>query len=198
MANRESMAATSPVYQSERTGMKRPLTADELFDMGDIGPCELVRGEVIQMSPTGFQHGKLTATLSRVLVDFVTAHNLGVVCGAETGVILARDPDTVRAPDAMFISRDRMPPQEWDRYLSVAPDLAVEVISPDDRWSDVEEKVEEYLQAGVRLIWIINPKTQTVSVYRSRSDVRLLSRNEELTGDDVLPGFAIPVARLFE
>jgi Uma2 family endonuclease len=147
---------------------KTLLSAEDVLEMGDIGRWELVKGELIKMAPTGGTHGELTATLAHMLRNFVKPRKLGKVFGAETG------------------------------FLRLAPDLAVEVMSPEDTYTEVEEKVAEYLSAGVRLIWIVVPKTQGVVVYRPRKDAQRLSREDTLTGEDVLPGFETRVAELFE
>lgn len=178
--------------------LKSLVTAEELSKMGDIGRCELVKGEIIQMSPPGYTHGKIAMEIGRLLSNYVRENGLGVVCAAETGIIISREPDTVRAPDAMFISNERLSEQfEPDFFLPFAPDLAVEVISPSDRWAEIEEKLDEYFRAGVRLAWVIEPKTKKIHVYKSPTEVRILSETDSLTGEDVVPGFAIPVSELF-
>ncbi|MFN3476891.1 MAG: Uma2 family endonuclease [Candidatus Methylomirabilales bacterium] len=177
---------------------KIPLTAKELFEMGDIGPCELVKGELIMMSPTGARYGKIAAKITRIVGTYVEAHPLGVVCTAEAGFLLSSDPDMVRAPDVAFVSKKRIPPEgEPDEFWPFAPDLAVEVVSPTDRWSDIEAKGEEYLQAGTGLVWVVDPKTKTVHAYRLPSEVQILHETDTLTGGEVLPGFQVAVAELF-
>ena len=179
--------------------VKAMLTAEDLLREGDIGPCELIRGEVIRMSPSGGIHGKLTIRIGVLLDSYVRPRRLGIVCGAETGFILERDPDTVRGPDASFVSQDRVPPEgEPEGYWPFAPDLAVEVISPNDLYREIEQKVEEYLKAGVRLVWIVNPGTRTVTVHRPPSAVHILRVDDRLTGEDVIPGFEAAVSEVFE
>jgi Uma2 family endonuclease len=133
----------------------KTVTADELFMMPRDGfRYELSKGELIKMSPTGGKHGILTARLAAALVQHVEAHNLGETFGAETGFILSRNPDTVRAPEVAFVSREHIPPGDFpEKFWPGAPDLAAEVISPSDTLYEVEEKIEEYLEAGVKLIW---------------------------------------------
>ena len=179
--------------------VKTLLTADDVLAMSDIGRSELVKGELITMAPSGAEHGKLTVKIGARLLDFVEPRKIGQVFGAETGLFTERNPDTVRAADAMYVSNERLSQMvDLSGFLTVAPDLVVEVVSPTDRWSDVEEKVAEYLNAGVRMIWIVNPKTRSVHVYRPGSDVLRLSEQDKLSGLDVLPGFEVPVAELFE
>jgi Uma2 family endonuclease len=159
---------------------------------------ELVEGELREMSPAGHGHGKIAARIGAELFRHVEEHDLGEVYAAETGFKLKSEPDTVRAPDAAFVRRDRVE-QVGDAqgYFPGAPDLAVEVISPGDKVSEVEEKVEEWLNAGVSLLWIVSPKLRTVTVYRSHNDVTTLTEKDALNGEQVVPGFRYPVARLF-
>jgi len=178
--------------------MQKLMTAEELFEWVNGRRGELIKGEFIEMSPSGGTHGKLSSRIARILGNFIEENNLGESFGAETGFILFRDPDTVRAPDFAFISKDRLSLiEEFDKFISIPPDLAVEIISPHDRWPDVEDKISDYFSAGVSLVWIINPKPQAVQVYRSPSQISLLSGADVLQGDDVLPGFSIPVERIF-
>ncbi|HLF96615.1 MAG TPA: Uma2 family endonuclease, partial [Methylococcaceae bacterium] len=119
------------------------------------------------------------------------------VFAAETGFILARDPDTVRAPDVAFIRQDRLEQTGIPTgYWPGAPDLAVEVISPSDTYTEVEDKVCDWLEAGTRLVIVVNPRKQAVTVYRSAKQVRLLTGDEVLDGADVIPGWALPVSEI--
>jgi Uma2 family endonuclease len=175
------------------------MTAEELFQLPDDDyKYELVEGELIRMPPTGAEHGDAAMNAGFLLKGYVKTHDLGVVSAAETGFILKRNPDTVRAPDAAFIAKARVPLEGIPRtYWPLAPDLAVEVVSPNDRFDEVQEKVAEYFTAGTRLVWVVLPKTRTVLVYRSFHDVRSLGVNDELSGEDVIPGFTCRVAELF-
>ena len=176
-----------------------PVTAEELFHMPDDGGrCELVRGEIIRLEPEGAEHGVVTARIGRLLDEYVEAHALGVSCGAETGFILQRDPDVVRAPDAAFVASGRIPETGVPvGYWPFAPDLAVEVVSPSDRLADVHAKIVDYLAAGTRLVWLVEPETRMVHVYRSVRQVDVLGTADDLDGGDVLPGFRTPVQHLF-
>ena len=176
------------------------MTAEELFDLPDDDyRYELVEGELIRMAPTGGEHGVLAVRVAYALQAYVQDNDLGIVSGAETGFILRRAPDIVRAPDAAFIAKARIPETGIPKtYWPFAPDLAVEVTSPSDRFSAVQTKIVKYFSAGTRLVWVVEPATRTVYVYRSSHDVQALGEADELSGADVLPGLRYAVKRLFE
>ncbi len=176
------------------------MTAEELFKMPHGNRrYELVKGELIEMSPAGGKHGVIAGRILIRLGAYVESKKLGVVCAAETGFILARDPDVVRGADASFVSNARIPKEgEPKGYWELAPDLAVEVISPNDPASELQSKVVEYLNAGTRLVWVIDPESQTVTAYRSLANVRVLTSKDTLDGADVLPEFSVTVSELFE
>jgi len=174
-------------------------TASELFEMPDDGfRYELVKGELRRTSPAGWEHGVVVVNITLLLGQHVKVNNFGTCSGAETGFKIASDPDTVRAPDLAFVSRERIPEGDAPKkFLPFAPDLAVEVLSPGDTFSEVEEKVEDWLDAGARAVWIVDPKRRGVVVYRSMTDVTRLSEGDELEGGDVVPGFRCKVAEIF-
>jgi Uma2 family endonuclease len=176
---------------------KELLTAEELWEMGDVGPCELVAGEMVKMTPTSRGHGRIVARLSRILGNFLEDHPLGEVQAGDVGFVVKRDPDTVRAADVMFYTAERLADVPDTGFLPIAPDLAVEVISPGDRWSEIQEKMSEYLDAGVRLTWVVDPRTRRVYIYRPGREVRRLAESDVLDGEDVLSGFTMPVGELF-
>jgi Uma2 family endonuclease len=174
-------------------------TANELFEMPDDGfRYELVKGELRKMSPSGWEHGVVVVNITLLLGQHVKTNGLGACSGAETGFKIASDPDTVRAPDLAFVSRERIPESDAaKKFLAGAPDLAVEVLSPGDTRREVDEKVEDWLEAGARAVWVINPKRRGVTVYRSMTDVTRLSEGDELDGGDVVPGFRCKVSEIF-
>lgn len=171
----------------------RTMTAEELLRLPRGKACyELVKGELITMSPAGQKHGRIIMNLGVPLTQHVKTNKLGYVYGAETGFKLAADPDTVRAPDIAFVSQEQVDKVgDPEGYWPGAPDLAVEVLSPGDRVSEVEQKVQEYPQAGTRLVWVVSPKMRTVTVYRSLTDIEVLTENDTLDGGDVVPGFSV-------
>ncbi|MGI8550344.1 MAG: Uma2 family endonuclease [Dehalococcoidia bacterium] len=176
----------------------RLLTADDLFAMGSDCHCELVDGRLVEMSPTGFIHGAVTGSATILVGRFVREHQLGWCCGAETGFRLRSDPDLVRAPDFAFVAEGRVTPEmDTSRYLNLAPDFVIEVVSPGDRASEIAGKVLEYLQTGVRLVWVAYPELQAITVHRPDGSSRTLRADDILSGEDVLPGFTCRVAELF-
>ena len=150
------------------------------------------------MAPAGHQHGRIAQRIAALLWQHVAAHQLGEVYAAETGFKLASNPDHVRAPDAAFVRRERVVAVgEVEGFWPGAPDLAVEVISPSDSFADVEEKVFDWLDAGARAVVVVNPKKRSITLYRSVSNVRVLSEKESLSVEDVVPGWVLPVRDLF-
>ncbi len=175
------------------------MTADELLAMprGQFR-YELIDGELKKMSPPGHIHGRITMRLASPLAQHVVERRLGEVYAAETGFKLRSNPDTVRAPDIAFIRQARVDHVgEQKGYWPGAPDLAVEVLSPDDRVGEVEEKVSEWLAAGTKQVWIVSPRLRTVTIYRSLSEITTLTDKDTLDGGDVVPGFRITVEELF-
>jgi Uma2 family endonuclease len=174
-------------------------TADDLWQINDSScRIELVRGELRRYEFNGVGHGMITARLAAVLFEIIRARSLGEVLMAGTGFLIARDPDTVRAPDIAFLARDRIPATGCpEGFCASAPDLAVETMSPSDTVFEADEKVREWLAAGTRLVWALNPRQQTVSIFRPDNTARILTISETLDGEDVVPGFQIPLAKLF-
>ena len=175
------------------------LTAEDLAQMPTTDPrFELVKGKLFEKPPAGAIRGSVTMDIGALLGTHVQANQLGSVFAAGTGFILRRNPDTVRAPDASFVARDRLPMGELPMgFMDLAPDLAVEVVSPSDRETEVLEKVEEWLRGGTRLVWVIYPATRSATVYRSLEEVQDLSENDSLDGNPVIPGFTCNIRDLF-
>jgi Uma2 family endonuclease len=188
------------LMSAQASSFRTFMTAEELFETpGTDYGYELVKGELIRMSPPGGIHGVLTAKLTKLLINYVDLHRLGLVCAGEPGFILFRNPDTVRAPDVAFISKDRIPPEGAPTgYWPFAPDLAVEVVSPGDRYEEIQEKIADYFHSGTRLVWIVEPKNRTVAVYNSLTEARILTESDALEGGNVIPGFSCLVAEIFE
>ncbi len=175
------------------------ITAEELLQLPDNGKRrELVRGEVREMAPAGDEHGELAMTIGSELSQHVKAKGLGRVYAAETGFIIARNPDTVRAPVAAFVRQEVIDATGRLRgFRSGAPDLAIEVISPGDSYTEVKEKVLEWLEAGCRMVVTIDPRRRIVTVYRSRHDIEILTEEDTLSGGEVVEGWELPLSVLF-
>lgn len=171
------------------------VTADELARVAADGPVELVEGEIREMSPAGFEHGRIAMLVGISLGTWVRSNGLGEVTAAETGFILRRDPDTVRAPDIGFVRRERL--VQTSGFFPGAPDLAIEVISPGDTYSEVEEKVSDWLRSGVKMVVIVDPAKKSASVHRSMTETRRLTIDGVIDGEDVVPGWRLEMRELF-
>ena len=173
------------------------MTAEELIKLprGRFR-YELVKGELLTMSPAGEEHGAIALALAAELYLYVKANKLGIVYAADTGFKLESNPDTVLAPDVSFVARERIR-EISKKYREGAPDLAVEVISPGESRAKFERKAEQWLRLGARLVWNVNPQSRSVTVYRPEGSMTVLSEAEELTGEDIVPGFKISVCDIF-
>jgi len=177
---------------------KTLLTNEDLWKIVANGSrYELYRGELLPMTPVGLEHGRIVIRFGRLLDQYVQKNSLGAVC-TEVGFHLFQKPDTTWAPDIAFIAQSRLPQgTAAEKFVEFPPDLAVEVLSPWDTVTEITRKVEDYLTAGVGLVWVVDPGTQRVTVYRSLQDVKVLTPDQELDGEDVLPGFRIKVSDTF-
>lgn len=170
------------------------LTADELLCVRIPNKrFELVRGVLVVREPPGGRHGRIAMNLALELGNHVRAHRLGVVYAAETGFTLARHPDTVRAPDVAFVRRDRLPTPEPVAYPDLAPDLVVEVLSPGDRAGDTLSWIGDWLSAGTRLVWVIDPDCRLARVYHQDGTEQIVTADQMLDGGEVVPAFACRV-----
>jgi Uma2 family endonuclease len=173
-------------------------TAAEIERLQEDEAFELLRGEPPSMSPVGFEHLVVTAILVESLRAFVPRPRPGIV-GGVAGFILPTMPVVLLAPDVAFVRRDRLPPQSaWSRFLRLAPDLAVEVVSLHDTVSEINDKTLTYLDLGVRLVWVVDPRRRIVAVYTPDGMARILRESDLLDGSDIIPGFSIPVAVVFD
>ena len=179
---------------------KARMTAEELLQLpGDGMRRELVEGEMREMAPAGARHGDAAAALTILLGQHVRANRSGKMLAAETGFRISRDPDTVRAPDISFVARDRVPPEGMpEGYWDLAPDLVAEVVSPNDTAAEVQSKVQMWLEAGVRLAWVVYPDTRSVVAYESLKEISTLTAGDTLSGGNVVPSFECQVSKIFE
>lgn len=171
------------------------MTAEDLLRLNiQDKRSELVRGRLVVREPPGFAHGIVALRIGRLVGEFVDSGRLGVVVAAETGFTLARNPDTVRAPDVGFVRQNRVPDPPPRGYAEFAPDLAVEVLSPGDRPGEVLAKVSDWLRAGTVLVWVVDPIRRSARVYRADGTESFIDRDDSLDGEDLLPGFVLPLA----
>jgi len=174
----------------------RQVTVEEFAEMSLQGVWELIDGELIELSPAAGRSGWISATIVALLANHFGQSRFGWVFSAETGFVLFDDRQTVRSPDAAVVVRSRLA-ELPDSFVPMAPDLAVKVLSPSDRMADALAKVAMYLQAGTPLVWLVNPATRTVVVFRAEMDPVTLSASDTLDGGNVLLGFSVPVAEIF-
>ena len=181
----------------------RLITADELLVMPpydeDGNQCrfELIRGELKVMSLAKPLHGAICSRLNINIGVFVEERDLGETFGAETGFLVERDPDSVLGADVAFVSHARLAAESFEKYFPFAPDLAVEVLSPGNTASEINEKVAMYFAAGSRAVWVFNPKKRSASVYASPTNSRVLKEHDILDGGEVLPDFKLDLSKLF-
>ena len=175
------------------------LTADDLLALEGVGKStKLVRGRLIVREPPSTYHGRLQSILNLLVAGYVRTHSLGAVFGQDTGFKLASNPDTVRAPDLAFVGRARVSQIARRGYAALAPDLVAEILSPDDRRGEVLTKVGGWLEAGVRLAWMIDPERQVATVFRDVGSVMTVPSDGHVDGESVLPGFSFRLSELFE
>jgi Uma2 family endonuclease len=180
------------------------LSAEQMVTLADDGwRYELVEGRLMRMPPTGFEHGGLEAVIAAALQTFVRDAGLGRVVSGEPGFLLSRpdEPDTVLAPDIAFISTDRVPSpgsHEWTSFPRICPDLVVEIASPGQGRPHLGAKAARWLDAGARLVWIVWPGSRQVDVWRHGSaEPETIPGDRVVSGEDVLPGLALPLSELF-
>lgn len=175
------------------------MTADELLH-GHIPDkrVELVRGVLVVREPPGYLHGEVTARVTNALMAFTDAHGLGRVLAGDPGFQLATNPDTVRGPDVAFVRRERLPRPSPTGYAGFAPDLVVEVLSTGDRPGEVLAKVADWLSGGTRLVWVLDPERRLARVYRADGTEAIVTADQALDGEDVLPGFSSPLAAILQ
>ena len=176
------------------------LTAEDLLRLDSKGvKGELIRGEFCETMSAGLKHGEIVINLGGEVRNFVKPRRLGRIFGSDAGIILERDPDTVREPDIAFISAERMPLEEEEHgYSEIVPDLVVEIASPSDSRREVNDKARMWHSYGVPLVWAAYPETRTIDVHRADGSITTLREDDVLDGGDILPGFAVAVSDIFD
>ena len=182
------------------TTKQKLLTADDLLRLDSQGvKGELIRGVLYERMPASHEHGRVAANFVIGLGGFIKPRGLGTIVASDSGVQLEHDPDTVREPDVAFTSAERLPLDlRFQGYSEVVPDLVVEIVSPSDSRRAVAEKVQMWLDFGVRLVWVGWPNSRTIDVHPAGGPVSTLTESDTLDGGAVLPGFAMPVREVFE
>lgn len=173
------------------------LTVEEFARLPDLGPCELVKGKIVHLTYARPTHGIVEVRLGTRLQIWTEETGKGLVIGGDAGLWVRHAPDTVRGADLIFISHERYARRDPKGILDVAPELVVEILSPDDRRGHVEEKLAEYLGMGVDLVWIVDPEFRYVLAYRSQFDVERFEEGDVLADEEILPGFSLSVSDLF-
>jgi Uma2 family endonuclease len=174
----------------------QPITVEEFANVPRDGLWELIDGEPVEVTPAAGRSSRIGGRLYARLADHVESSGFGWAYPADAGFILFEDRAVVRSPDAAFVRRDRLP-EEPNGFIPLAPDFAAEVLSPIDRRDDTLAKVAMYLQAGVRLVWLIDPDRRLVEVFRPDEPVARFGEDDVLDGGEVIPGFSAPVAEIF-
>ncbi len=171
------------------------LTAEDVERISLPGKqVELVRGQLVVREPPGTWHGVIAANLAYYVSDFVRRQGLGIVAGQDTGFKIASEPDTVRAPDVAFVGHERAELIRARGYAATAPDLLAEILSPDDRPAEILAKVADWLAAGTKIVWVVDPERREARVYRQDGSLSVLHEGDSLDGEDVLPGFTCSLA----
>jgi len=159
-----------------------------------VGNWELIKGEVVAVNPTSYRAAKVTARILRILDVYAEAHELGDVVGPDAGFVIFPDEHTLVAPDVCFIASHRVPPAvDQEHFARLAPDLVVEVMSPSDRMTDALRKISLYLEAGVSLVWLVEPGPRTISVFERDQPAVRLAGDQVVTAEGILPGFSMTV-----
>lgn len=173
------------------------ITGEELYRTPDLERCELVEGRIIMLSPTGYRHSIIELRFGLALTAHVEDKQTGIVGVGEAGILVRRDPDTVRGADVFYISHGRYAQRKSTGFLDVAPELVVEILSPEDRWSYIMLKLGEYFQAGVMRVWVVDDSLRSVFVYKSLTEVQQFTGSSAVVDEELLPGFSLSLEKIF-
>ena len=191
---------TTPIVNQPETG-ERLITGEEFYAMGEEATMglELVAGRIVGTNmPTGHPHGVIELNIGAALRQYARDNKSGQVMVGEVGIFTRRQPDRVRGADVIYISKERFAKRQSQSFLDVVPEIVVEVVSPNDTWRQFNQKLHEYFEIGVRNVWVVDPESKSVVVYRSFIDFQEFTEADGLTAADILPGFSLPVHDIFE
>ena len=190
------MIETVEAFVPHATVAVKPVTVEDLWQMSSAGRYELLEGALITLSPTSGRHGIVEIRFGHSIREYLKRNPVGEVMGGDPGFILSRNPDTVRAPDVAFLVNEKIERVPRKGFMPFPPDLVVEVVSPGDSFTEVTAKVAQWLEAGTRTVWVADEERKKIHVYEG-GRTSILHEGDTLTGGDVLPGFAVPVAEFF-
>ena len=176
---------------------EKKITAAEFAQMGELGHGELIKGVFVEMPPPSYEHARIELRLARLLANHVFDNDLGEVFVGEGGLLTQLDPDTVRGMDIAYMSHERFAQVTDKTYLDVAPEWVIEILSPSNRWQDIQDKLDEYFAVGVNLVWIVQPKRKQVFVYQAPDDYVRFTAEDDVTGGNILPAFRISLQDIF-
>ena len=186
-----------PIQYPDAPSSRPLMTAEEMLRLDfPNNRVELVRGALAVSEPPGFQHGLVTTRLAAVLCSHVWGRKLGEVLSGDAGFTLFRNPDTVRGPDIAFVRADRVPHPVPVGFAELAPDLVVEIVSPNDRPGEILAKAADWLEAGTKLVWVVDPGRTQAHIYRVDGTDALVDADGSLDGESVLPGFRCPLKQI--
>lgn len=173
------------------------ITGEQFFQLGDIGQCELIDGEIVFKEPGDPLQSFITCAVGLELDTFVRRNKLGQVLMGEVGLYIRRDPDRIRTADAVFISAEKLP-ELTNNFLELAPELVVEVASGGDQSQATQAKIEDYFSIGVKQVWLVEPGNRKLFVYNSMTDTQEFGDTDTLHGQEILPGLELDVGMLFQ
>jgi Uma2 family endonuclease len=185
-----------PTVSTAQPTLAQGLTAEALFALGDLPPCELIDGRIVPVPPTGAVHGRTELQLGRIIADFAECHDLGWVLVGEVGLITRRDPDRVRGADAVLVTRSQSPTLP-EGFLDFGPAAVFEIVSPNDRWRDIQDKLDEYFTIGCGQVWMVDPQRRQVTVYTGPTSGERFGMHARIAGIGILEGLDLAVSRLF-
>jgi len=194
----KQMETQTFIQEPTTASQKKLITGEEFFRMPDMGSAELIAGEIVTQMPTGHLHGFIENIIGALLYIYLKSNQIGRALTGEVGIYTKRNPDQIRAADVVFISHERLSQAQETGYLDVAPELVVEIMSPANTWTEAQEKLAEYFAIGVQVVWIVDLQLEQVHVYHSLEQFKLLQKQDDLTSEEILPGFRVALTEIFD